>query len=99
MTQKAIEKPTKYIRSRTLGDIRAEKEMKSFCASLKASDNPHIVCQEFWMRTLYMTSRDTKLYYRALVRELFGFVKKIIPWMDNEYLMMEADRYLEKERI
>ena len=96
MNQKTIKKPTKYIRSRTLGDIRAQKEMKSFCAGLKAFDNPMIVCKEFWMRTLHMASRDTKLYYRALARELFDFIQHLSGWVDSQYLIMEADRYLDK---
>lgn len=96
MNQKTERNPTKFIKSRTLGDKRVEKEMKSFCASLKAFDHPTIVCREFWHKILYPSERDTKMYFRSLSRELFDFIGNIIGWIDKEYLFDQIDMYLKK---
>ena len=106
MSQKNIEKPTKinktdfpeskYIKSRTLGDIRAEKKMKEFCANFKAFDNPIWVCKQFWYEILYPSERDTKMYFRTLSRELFDFIGSLVGWFDDKWLNEGIDSYLRK---
>ncbi len=96
MTKKNDENPTKFIKSRTLGDIRAEKKMKEFCANLKAFDNPLIICKNFWYEILYPSERDTKMYFRSLSRELFDFIGHVVNWVDEEYFRDCIDSYLRK---
>ncbi len=106
MTEKNSEKPTqtnksnfpdsKYIRSRTLGDIRAEKKMKEFCANLKAFDNPIQIGRRFWEETLTPNERDTKMYFKALSRELFDLIGLLGSSMGDERLKEGIDLYLLK---
>jgi len=96
MTLEELRKPTKFVRSRSLGEQRANKRIKKFLITLRDMKTRHKAGHNLWLDVLYSKSRDTKEYYRYLVLRLSYIAYEFAIGNDEKYLKETVARHLKK---
>ena len=96
MIDNTLRKPTKFSKSRNLGEQRANERIKKFLQTLLDKETRHNAGSELWNSALFDTSRDTKQYYRHLVMRLSLIAYEFAIYNDEKYLKHTALHYIKK---
>lgn len=89
-------KPTKFSKSRSLGEIRATKRIKKFLNELLDKETRHDSGNNLWHDALFDNSRDTKQYYRYLVLRLSQIAYDFAIYNSEKYLKDNIARHLKR---
>ncbi len=81
MTSQQVEKPTKFVKSRTLAEERAKRLMLRFLKYLQDNNRKYTAKYFIHEKLCAISERDTKAFYKYMSIYLADFASKLIGQM------------------